>query len=246
MTIHEQIRHLVNDQGLGRPTSHALVDLVLAQRPGSMCIDIGAHVGRYVGYCLERGAANVHAFEPVPWVFDELAATWGRDPRVRLNRLGIADRVAFHRGCRIHNACTLAAPDELVNPLAIALEDKGAFDFETITLDGYVQQAAIAAVDFIKLDVDGYEPMALRGMTEVLARHRPVVMIELSFLPRAFGESCEVMVDAIYRHGYKLCTMDGDVCDDPLIVLEAFPWRTSFDMVMMPTERVQARWPRIR
>src|SRR5580658_6335971 len=186
-TTHEQIRHLVNDRGLGRPLSHDLVERLFAERPKSVCVDIGANIGRYVKYCLDHGASLVHAFEPVPWVYDELAAAWGRDSRVRLNPCGISDRVAMMRGCRIHNAHTLVAPEALATPLALALEDKGAFDFDTTTLDLYIEHAQV--VDFIKLDVDGYEPMALRGMARTLARCRPIVMVELSFLPKSLGEN---------------------------------------------------------
>ena len=245
-TTHEQIRHLVNDRGLGRPLSHDLVERLFAERPGSVCVDIGANVGKYVGYCLERGASLVHAFEPVPWVFDALTTAWGHDSRVRLHKLAISDRAETRRGCRIHNAHTLAVPGELARPLALALEDKGAFDFESTTLDRYFDSETSHVVDFIKLDVDGYEPRALAGMARTLAQCRPIVMIELSFLPKALGDNCEAMIDGIYRAGYKLCTMDGYVCEDQLIVLEAFPWRSSFDMVMVPVERVRAEWPRIR
>lgn len=243
-TTHEKIRALV-DIGLRRE-GNALVDRVLRERPGAVCIDIGANVGEYVGYCLERGASRVHAFEPVPWVFEALTSAWGQNPRVALNRCGISDAAGPHINCRILNAHTLAPIDGTALKLAVALEDRGPFNFSTVTLDQYVKDAGLGQVDFIKLDVDGYEPAALRGMADVLAVFRPVVMIELSFLPRALGESCEAMIDGIYRAGYKLCTMTGEVCEDPLVVLEGFPWRTSFDMAMIPNERIASDWPRVR
>ena len=242
-TLHEQIRVLTN-RALHRP-GHALVERVLRERPGGVCIDVGSNLGGYVGFCLDRGASVVHAFEPVPWVFDQLVAVWGGEPRVMLSKLGVSDRAETHYGCRIHNAHTLAAPADLAMKLDHALEDRGPFDFHTTTLDRYVEFESLERVDFIKIDVDGYEPAVLRGAAATLARFRPAVMIEISFLPRALGESCESMIDWIYRAGFKLCTMGGDVCEDPLFVLEGFPWRTSFDMVMIPNERIAADWPRV-
>lgn len=231
---------------------HTLVDRVLAERPDAVCFDIGANVGGYVGYCLDRGASQVHAFEPVPWVFEEMRRTYGSDPRVQLRRLAIGNRHRVHEGARIYNAHTLARPDEIAPAMrdGITQEDRGPFSFVETRIDDYaydvIGRPRFTRLDFIKLDVDGYEPAALRGMTETLAKFRPVVMIELSYLPRLLGESCEAMIDWIYARGYRLCTMAGEVCDDPVIVLEAFPWRTSFDMVMVPTERIMGEWPRVR
>ncbi len=245
-------KHLATIRSLSIPTLcrniHTLCDLVLRERPGAICVDIGANVGGYVGYCLDRGAAQVHAFEPVPWNFEQLRATWGHEPRAFLRELAIGDTPATHRGARVWNTHTLATADELAHRLDIASDeahDRGPFDFDTITLDGYVKAHEIARVDFIKLDVDGYEPAALRGMAHVLRTFRPAVMIELSYLPRALGESCDAMIEGIYRAGYWICTMAGEVIEDPISIMEAYPWRTSFDMVMMPRERVPGEWPRI-
>jgi hypothetical protein len=53
------------------------------------------------------------------------------------------------------------------------------------------------------------------------------------------------MIALIYSWGYRLCTLDGRVCEDPLFVLEAYPWRTSLDMVAVPVSRT-AGWPRVQ
>jgi len=47
-------------------------------------------------------------------------------------------------------------------------------DFEVITLDSQ----NLENVDFIKIDVEGFEPQVLRGAEETIKRDRPVVLIE--------------------------------------------------------------------
>jgi hypothetical protein len=37
----------------------------------------------------------------------------------------------------------------------------------------------LPTVDLIKLDVEGHEPAALRGMRKTLAEHRPIVLSEI-------------------------------------------------------------------
>lgn len=242
-TPNEQIRQIVN-VALPRGSDFTLVNLWLGQRPQSVVIDIGANEGGFMAHWFGLGASEVHAFEPVPAVYQRLARSWGREKRAILNNFAIGETTGLVTGVQILNAHTLAKPKE--TGLAVALEDTGAFDMEVWKLDTYVQNKRLARVDFIKLDVDGYEGKALRGMTWVLSQFRPAVMIELSYLPYSLGDSCEAMVRHIYAMGYKLCTMAGEVCDDPLLVMEAYPWRTSFDMVMIPVEKIGNEWPRLR
>jgi FkbM family methyltransferase len=239
-THHEQLRQIVN-VALLRPGLSFLDETLRKLKPGFVVIDVGTNEGGFTNHWLQQGASTVHAFEPVPAVFARLHANFGTNRNVILNNLAVSDRKSVVRGVQILGAHTLADPR--VAKMDIALEDTGPFDMETTTLDSYA--AALPRVDFIKLDVDGYEFHALRGMAGVLAKHRPPMMIELSFLPRKLGESCESMIDWIYAAGYKLCTMTGEVCEDPLFVLEGFPWRTSFDMIAVPNEQI-GNWPRIR
>lgn len=241
MTPHEQLRDITN-RALLR-SDFTCVDYCLAGRPHPLVIDIGTNTGGFIPHWFGQGAREVHAFEPVPAVFDELKKHYGHDPRVVLNQLAVSDAVRRIEGVQILNAHTLAPA--ATTKLAVALEDTGPFTIHTTTLDGYLKAKNLRA-DFIKLDVDGYEPMALRGMRQTLMATRPPIMIELSFLPRALGESVEAMIDGLYALEYKLCTMSREVCEEPLFVLEAFPWRTSFDMVAVPNETISSSWPRVR
>jgi Methyltransferase FkbM domain len=49
--------------------------------------------------------------------------------------------------------------------------------------DTYFPQNGIMRVDFIKMDIEGYEKQALAGLQETLRRYRPVVLMELSIDP---------------------------------------------------------------
>lgn len=242
MTDIEIIRERVNHHGLHR-SGMSLVERLLRERPG-VVIDIGANVGGFIPTWFGNGATEVHAFEPVPWIFEEMKRQYGADRRCHLRQIAISDTAARIDGVQLCGAFTLAKPAEA--KMDLALEDRGPFTIHTETLDSYVRNNKLAGLSLIKLDVDGYEFHALRGMSYVAATTRVPIMIELSFLPRALGQSCESMVQWIYSAGYKLCTMDGEVCEDPLLVMEAYPWRTSFDMVAVPPERIGADWARVR
>ena len=67
-----------------------------------------------------------------------------------------------------------------------------------VTLDGYAEGAGLTRLDFIKMDIEGYEPAALEGGAELIARHQPPILMEFNawclayahgFNPIAFGHA---------------------------------------------------------
>ena len=59
------------------------------------------------------------------------------------------------------------------------------------------------APSFVKIDVEGAEHLVLGGMTKTLARHRPVVMLEVS-------ESKEQATAILRDHGYEIFALSAD------------------------------------
>jgi hypothetical protein len=58
---------------------------------------------------------------------------------------------------------------------------------EGITLDEYTEREKIEKVDFVKMDVEGAEASALSGMTLILRRDKPILLIELHQYDRFGG-----------------------------------------------------------
>ena len=47
------------------------------------------------------------------------------------------------------------------------------------TIDGWCEQNDVAAVSFIKVDVEGFEPAVIRGAERTIERNRPSVLLEI-------------------------------------------------------------------
>jgi hypothetical protein len=73
------------------------------------------------------------------------------------------------------------------------------------TLDAFIDAEGLTRVDFIKLDIDGFECRALKGARAMLARFRPKMVIELSphQLAEEGGDIAE-LADLLAAANYRL------------------------------------------
>jgi FkbM family methyltransferase len=72
-----------------------------------------------------------------------------------------------------------------------------------ITLDSYFLKQGVDP-DLLKIDIDGAEMFALRGMSRILADNRPDLLLEVhpAYLPQ-FGSSASEVSDFLKERGYR-------------------------------------------
>lgn len=77
----------------------------------------------------------------------------------------------------------------------------------------------VEQVDVIKMDIEGHEPIALRGMADTLARCRPVLVFE--FHPAAIrdntGSDPAAFLDSLSDLGYRLSVIHHDGAETPAL-----------------------------
>jgi FkbM family methyltransferase len=141
-------------------------------RPGSLCFDIGSHVGNRVASWLALGA-RVVAVEPQPDLLALLRLLYGRRPEVTLLGCALA-REPGQRELRINSAApTLSTLDA---DWIAQVKDDPRFAREAwntrVTVPVETLDALIArhgAPAFCKIDVEGYEHEVLLGLSQPLA-----------------------------------------------------------------------------
>jgi FkbM family methyltransferase len=208
---------------------------IIRRRGVCNVVDVGANIGGFIPFWFEAGAERVIAVEPVPDVFDQLAAKFSGDARVRLVNMGASDVPGYLTGQNIHNCWTLRPEGDSALARSIEYADKPPFDVKLDTIDAICTREGMIP-DFIKIDVDGYEPQALRGAKQVLVA-RPFMMLEISYLPHFFDECCESMVRDLFRLGYQMqSTVTGQIFRNAREFMRVFPWDTSFDVLLWPSE----------
>ena len=73
-----------------------------------------------------------------------------------------------------------------------------------VTLDSYVRSKAVDRIDFIKLDVDGYEYKILQGGVNAIKKFKPVMVVEFgSYTLKECGDSLEKLIDLLNSLDYS-------------------------------------------
>lgn len=153
--------------------------IVTALRPGDIAIDVGANVGYHTlamaGAVGSRG--QIHAFEANPDLMRLLRAT------VRVNGV---DWVSLYECAALDQSGTVAlatAPEHygsghIINDTRSSDHDATysiRVDVPAVTLDAVLADR-VRSVDLIRMDIEGSEPLALRG-AETLIRRSPKLKI---------------------------------------------------------------------
>jgi FkbM family methyltransferase len=143
-------------------------------RPGDWAIDVGANIGHYTARFSELVGAEgrVVAFEPVPATFELLAANTARLPLSNVTLIN----AAASDDTRIVTMSVPSFGSGLKNYYMARL-DGGSGGLATITLPIDSLQLP-CRVGLAKIDAEGHELSVLRGMTALLRRDRPVLIVE--------------------------------------------------------------------
>jgi FkbM family methyltransferase len=168
--------------------------------PGDEVFDVGANFGYYsIAVCKSlKQNCRVHAFEPNPTLHArlnknvELNAFGGQ---IETHLLGLSDTEGrgYLASCPGHSGTARLAP--IRNGTQVSLS----------TLDHFCQVHNITRLDFIKIDVEGFEERVLRGGTRSISEFRPSVFVE--FHPAALmaeGSSIDRVVGMLRDYGYSL------------------------------------------
>ncbi len=143
-------------------------------------LDIGANVGVFALAAAAAGAERVHAFEPMPRIHAALAQNLARNGDLPVQSWQIAVADAEGSAAMYDPGGDLPTSASLSRDFAHHFfGDLPSVQVPVARVDHWVAEEGIAHVDLIKLDVEGHEAAALRGMRETVLRDRPTLLIEV-------------------------------------------------------------------
>ncbi len=147
-----------------------LIDSIV--RPGFMVLDIGANIGFYtkIFSSLVGLKGQVHAFEPEATNFNYLEQNLRTDTNVTLIKKAVSDKTGPLK-IYLSNLLNVDHRTYPVDDYSHVLE------INATTIDDYLTQNNIHKIDFIKMDIQGFEMAALKGMEKTLSNNPEIKMI---------------------------------------------------------------------
>jgi FkbM family methyltransferase len=183
-------------------------------RTGFTVLDIGANIGTHsLELARQAGATGaVFAFEPTLFAYskllDNLALNAGLALTVKAERLFLAAADNRPAMDQVYSSWPLVHLDGLhATHGGLSQSTDGV---PIISLDSYLKRAGVQGVDFIKLDVDGFECEVLEGAKACLEKFRPTILMELApYCLREHGASLERLIDLLRLRGYRFAKLNG-------------------------------------
>lgn len=157
-------------------------DVAAALDPQGVYIDVGANVGQHSLF-MSRHVAKVHSFEPYAPVLEKFRGLVALNhiANIEIHPVGLGDEPA--------ELPFFGPPDEnlgvgsFVEGFAPDNSRADNFLLKIVRGDDELRNLSGTRIVLIKIDIEGFEKPALRGLARTLAQHRPVVTVELNIAP---------------------------------------------------------------
>lgn len=165
--------------------------------------DVGANVGQTVRVLRKSyRRANILAFEPVKSTFEALRTSVGEDPRTQCFQMALGDVQATAK----MEAAPGSVRNKVLSGASGALTNEQIVDVDAG--DHFCAERGIDAINFLKIDTEGYDLKVCVGFAGMLRQHKiDLVQVEAGLHPKnslhvpfqAFKDYLEPLGYCIFR-----------------------------------------------
>lgn len=163
-------------------------------------LDIGANCGAFsikVSNNL-KGENKIYCFEPNPFLFKILRKN------IVLNKCQ-ASVLSIPKAVGNSNKDITFNLDLLNSGHSRISKNTGDVIVPQVTLDDFVYEEQLEGIDFIKVDVEGFEPFVIQGGLKTIKKFRPTLYIEMTdSWFRENGSSVHELINILISIGYEI------------------------------------------
>jgi FkbM family methyltransferase len=202
------------------PLSTKLLSPLL--KDGMYCLDVGSNIGYYA--CLESNAVGnsgkVISIEPSPINYKYL--------KKNIELQNMSNTEVYNFACGNENGeieflvsdrsnWSRVATDKFIDapPDAILQTIK----VPVKTIDFLIQEKSLPRLDFIRMDVEGYEINIVEGMHKTLEKFKPLLHMEIHLFLLGIPETKKLLQN-IQKHGYEILYYIPREMDVPILGTE--------------------------
>lgn len=171
---------------------------ILATIQPNISLDVGANIGNHA-LLIQQFSRQVLAFEPVKFVYDVLQSNIEQNQISNLAALnvGLSNKNAVLEICIPPNGNLGSSSIET------KVEGGASLTINTIVGDEYLEQNfKDQNIDFIKIDVEGHEAMALLGLQKAIVKFQPLILIEWKS-PQMIAQFKDLNLFEVLFSGYE-------------------------------------------
>ncbi len=197
----DSITSEIRDSGVYDQWTLLAIEHLLSNMNADICLDVGANIGNHA-VVIAQHCRQLHAFEPVPFIFEVLQANLQNNAdNARAHCVALSDEnsvatIHIDPGGNLGKS-TMLSSEGLSSeglsskalsstPLSGESSDSGLEESNATT--GSIEITAVCgdqqvtdldgSIDFIKIDVEGFEPRVIKGLQQTIRKHQPVLLLE--------------------------------------------------------------------
>ena len=192
-------------------------------RPGNVVMDIGANAGEWTLQMAKMvgNTGRVFSIDPLPSMNQAIKKTVAINnlSQVSISQYAISNKIGsskltipFNKEDQAKSGWSQLVSDEQFNsPEELALEiyphvkevvKTKTIEVKTVTLDYFVSEKNITKLDFIKIDVERHERLAIEGGRQTLKNFKPSLILETG--SEKTKEDREIIADQLRTTGYEI------------------------------------------
>ncbi|MBS0605123.1 MAG: FkbM family methyltransferase [Verrucomicrobia bacterium] len=187
--------------------------------PNPVIIDAGAYDGTDSLQMSQYWPnAQIHSFEPVPELFAHIKSLAAKNGNIHPYQVALSDQngtATFYLSTLAHDPSRILGSSSLLPPKEHLIEDPwiqfpSILEVQTVTLDSWAETQKINHVDFLWLDMQGFELNMIKASK--LAQNARAIWMEVEFTEVFEGQyQFKDIKDWMEANGFVLAACDFDI-----------------------------------
>lgn len=170
--VDDAITNEIRDAGVYDHWTLSAIEHLLQRIDADVCLDVGANIGNH-SVVMAQHCRQLHAFEPIPFIFEVLRKNLDiNTTNVKAHCIALSNEQSL-QNIYVDPAGNLGK-SSMLNDNA---DSDNSIEISAVCGDEFLSGIK-GSVDFVKIDVEGFEPRVVQGLQQTIVESQPVILLE--------------------------------------------------------------------